>query len=80
VKRLKDAIRAGDLRAIGKIEDEDALAYMDEHLLSPFELADLYGDERVIEAVGKAYRKQPGGRYGGGPTNRFGISRERYEE
>jgi hypothetical protein len=78
VKRLKDAIRGGDTRLVREHASEDALAFRDEGLLTPYELAELYGDEAVIEAVREVYRRRRGGRSGrsaGVPASRFAVGR-----
>lgn len=75
VTRLKDAIRAGDVPAIRAHADEEALAFRDEALLTPYELAELYGDEVALQAVREVYRRRRGGdgrgRRGGVPASRF---------
>jgi hypothetical protein len=80
-KQLKDAIRAGDVPAIRAHADEESLVFRDEGLLTPYELAELYGDEAVIEAVREAYRRCPGhidhGRSAGVPASRF-VTEQRF--
>jgi hypothetical protein len=60
VKLLKDAIRAGDVAAVRRYAGETALAFTDERLLTPYELAELYGDPAVIAAVSEAFRRYAG--------------------
>jgi hypothetical protein len=74
VKRLKDAIREGNPQAVRQHANEGTLAFRDEHLLTPYELAELYGDEAVTEAVREA------GRHGSSvkePASRFAMGQER---
>jgi hypothetical protein len=75
VKRLKDAIRAGDVEAVRCYADEIALSHRDESVLTPYELAELYGNPAVIAAMAAAFRRHFGGPAQGdpsaAPSNRF---------
>lgn len=57
VQRLKDAIRAADPTAVERHARKSALSFRDERFFTPFELAELYGDEKVISALRKAARR-----------------------
>jgi hypothetical protein len=57
VQRLKNAIRAGDPAAVERLATKTASSFRDERFFTPFELAELYGDERVISALNKAARR-----------------------
>lgn len=78
VKRLKDAIRSGDPSAVRQYAVETALRFEDERWLTPYELAELYGNPAVMDAVAAAFRQHfghSGGRAGGEPPNRFAVGR-----
>jgi hypothetical protein len=64
VRRLKDAIRAGDLTAIRRYATDTALAYSDERFMTPLELAELYGREDTVQALQNALKGKPGARFG----------------
>jgi len=64
VRLLKDAIRAGDLAAIGRYGTSDALDFCDERFMTPLELAELYGRKDVLEAVTKAVHGRAKPRFG----------------
>ena len=64
VLALKDAIRLADLPAIQRLATESALAYMDEHFMTPMELAELYGRDDVIRALQQAAQPKSGPRFG----------------
>jgi hypothetical protein len=57
VQRLKDAIRAADPTAVERYARKSALSFRDERFFTPFELAELYGDQNVISALHKAARR-----------------------
>jgi hypothetical protein len=79
VKLLKDAIRAGDVAAVRRYAGEAAFSFNDECLLTPYELAELYGDPAVIAAVGEAFRRyvgrHPPGSADAPPPSRFAMGR-----
>ena len=66
VRRLKDAIRSGDPAAVRKYAKQTALEVIDDHSLTPLELADLYENQPVVDALRAAmmkharYRTPPG--------------------
>jgi hypothetical protein len=68
VRELKDAIRRGDIAAVGDYATPAALAHEDEALLSPFELAEIYGNPAILAILLEAYRRHFGARL---PPNRF---------
>lgn len=57
VRNLKNAIRSGDATAIRRHARRDAFADDDPRFFTPVELAELYGDEAIIEMVREAARK-----------------------
>lgn len=77
MESLKNAIRAGDLETIRRQAAKTELWFGDEHLLTPYELAELYGDPEVIETVREAYQVQLGPKLGmplTGPKSRFSLT------
>ncbi len=66
VRRLKDAIRSGNPAAVLKYAKQPALEVIDDHYLTPLELADLYENQPVVDALRAAmmkharYRTPPG--------------------
>lgn len=68
-KRLKAAIRAGDVEAVRRWAVASALVFEDGQLLTPYELAELYGDPAVIGAVETAFLRC----FGRPPPSRFGA-------
>lgn len=67
VRRLKAAIRAGNVDAVRRHALASALDFEDQRLLTPYELAELYGNPEVIAAVGAAFRQC----FGKVPPSRF---------
>lgn len=63
VRQLKDAIRSADLAAIGRYATDAALDYSDDRFMTPFELAELYGHEEVVQALHRAASKKPGAHF-----------------
>lgn len=58
VRRLKEAIRSGDAGAVKRHAKRAAFRYNDDHFLTPIELADLYGNQPVIDALRTEMLKQ----------------------
>lgn len=65
VRLLKDAIRAGDTAAVQRHAKPSAFSFIDNHYLTPLELADLYENQPVIDALRAAMQKH--GRRGSTP-------------
>lgn len=57
VRRLKNAIRSGDPAAVLKYAKPSALEVIDDHALTPLELADLYENQPVVDALRTAMMK-----------------------
>jgi hypothetical protein len=64
VRRLKDAIRAGDVALIRRYATDAALDYSDERFMTPLELAELYGREEAIQALQRAAKARTAPRFG----------------
>jgi hypothetical protein len=56
--RLKESIRAGDVDSVTENATWAALSYRNDDFLSPYELAELYGNTAVISALLGAYRRE----------------------
>lgn len=83
VKRLKAAIRARDIAAIRRYAAKpEVLEFKDERLLTPLELADLYGDEEVLAALNVVLAENgfgtPAERQKPGFSNRFAVTRNEH--
>lgn len=57
LRLLKDAIRAGNVAAVRRYARESVLQSADERYLTPLELADVYGRQPVVDALGAAMLK-----------------------
>lgn len=58
LQRLKEAIRASDIDSVTEHATWAALCHRNDDLLSPYELAELYGNTAVISALLGAYRRE----------------------
>ncbi len=66
VKRLKAAIRSGNAEEARCCAVDSAFTFKDEQWLTPYELAELYGNPAVIAAVRAAYIRHLGNTPGAG--------------
>lgn len=71
LRLLNDAIRAGDADGVRKFAKRTAFDRLDDEALSPWELADLYENQAVIEALRSAMVKRA--QSSGAPGQRIQI-------
>lgn len=81
VRLLKEAIRSGDLAAVRKHAKKSVLDLVDEHYLTPLELADLYEQQPIIKALTAAMlkhaeKKRPPGQRILTPSSQFALGKK----
>lgn len=76
-QRLMEAVRLADIEAVRQLANADTLRGAGDSTLTPFELADIYGNQQIIDELSKAYAaslpRMSQGESMAPPVNRFAL-------